>query len=243
MQLERHPGAQAVAERAADLVAATLRAKPDAVLLLPAGSTPVPLYAELVKRTRARALDLSRARLFQLDEPCGVAPHDPRSFHAFLRRHLVDPLGLGARFHGLDGAAADGAGEIERHGSALLALGTPDLALLGLGSNGHVAFNEPGSAPDDPARVVALDAPTVRSLAGEFPGRCPSHGLTLGLREIAACRSVVMLVTGASKAAMLAHVLRGAPSRTCPATLLAQHPSFLVLADEDAARRTAPSTL
>lgn len=241
MQLERHPDAQAVAVRAAELVAETLRAQPEAVLLLPAGATPVPLYAELVRRARAATLDLARAHLFQLDELLGVAPTDPRSFHAFFLEHLVRPLGLGARFHGLDGTTRDPEQEIERHRRALIERGPADLVLLGLGRNGHVAFNEPGSAPTDPARVVVLGATTREGLVHVFPNDCPERGLTLGLAEITASERIVMLVTGTSKAEMLGRVLGGEPSRERPATLLARHPHFLLLADEAAARRAAPT--
>lgn len=235
MQLERLTDAHAVALRGAELVGEVLRAKPEAVLLLPAGATPVPLYAELVRRARAQRLELARAQLFQLDELCGVAASDARGFQDFLRRHLVRPLGLEPRFHGLDGRAREPAHEIERHRSALAALGPPDLVLLGLGRNGHVAFNEPGSPADGPARVVELGADTRAGLAPVFPNGCPTHGLTLGLAEISAGRRVVMLVTGASKAAILARVRAGPATSACPATLLAPHPQFLVLADEAAA--------
>jgi glucosamine-6-phosphate deaminase len=234
MQLERLPDALAVAARAADLVAETLRAKPAAVLLLPAGRTPVPLYDELVRRARAGRLDLSRAQLFQLDELRGIGPADARGFHAFFRTHLVDPLGLAARFHGLDGAARDPAAEIERHRRALAELGPADLVLLGLGKNGHVAFNEPGSMPGDVARVVQLGATTLAGLATQFPRDCPREGITLGMAEIAASRRLVLLVTGASKAPVLARVLSGEPSHECPATWLMSHPQGWILADAEA---------
>lgn len=240
MQLERLASAQAVAERAVERLAALLRAKPEAVLLLPAGATPVPFYAELVRRVRARALDLSRAHLFQLDELAGVAAHDARGFQAFFRTHLVEPLALAARFHALDGRARDPAAEIERHRRALAALGGGDLALLGLGKNGHVAFNEPGSRLDERARVVTLGATTLAGLRAQFADDCPRLGLTLGLAEIAACAEVVLLVTGAAKAEVLARVAQGAPSSDCPATLLAGHARFLVLADEAAAAALTP---
>lgn len=235
MQLERFHDAKAVAARAADLLAESLRAKPEALVLVPAGATPIPLYAELVARVRARSLDLAHAHLFQLDELLGVAPSDPRSFQAFLEQHLLRPLGLGARFHGLDGRARDPAAEIERHRRDLERLGAPDLALLGLGRNGHVAFNEPGSAAGDAARVVSLGALTLQGLRNQFSDDCPERGLTLGLAEIATAKRLVMLVTGSSKAEMLRHVLGGEPARERPATLLVRHPSFIVLADEDAA--------
>ncbi|MSR62798.1 MAG: glucosamine-6-phosphate deaminase [Planctomycetes bacterium] len=240
MQLERLPSAQAVAERAVERVAETLRAKPAAVLLLPAGATPLPFYAELVRRGRARTLDLSRAHIFQLDELAGVAAADARGFQAFFHAHLVTPLGLGARFHALDGRARDPAAEIERHRSALEVLGGGDLALLGLGKNGHVAFNEPGSTQTERARVVTLGATTRAGLRAQFANDCPHLGLTLGMAEIVGCKEVVLLVTGAAKAEMLARVLKGPPTSACPATLLTAHARFLVLADVAAAPR-APS--
>jgi glucosamine-6-phosphate deaminase len=237
MQLERLPDAQAVAARAADLVGETVRAKPEAVLLLPAGRTPVLLYAELVRRARAGALDLARAHLFQLDELLGVGPADARGFQAFFRHHLVEPLGLARCFRGIDGSARNPSAEIERHRLALARCGPADLVLLGLGQNGHVAFNEPGSELLDAARVVDLGATTLAGLVHQFPEDCPRRGLTLGLAEIAAGARIVMLVTGAAKAEMLGRVLDGRPSRDRPATLLAGHPRFVVLADEAALPR------
>lgn len=239
MQLERLPHPQAVAVRAAEIVAETVRAKPAATLVLPAGATPVPLYAELVHRAQGGGFDLSRAHLFQLDEMLGVGPTDRRSFQAFFREHLVRPLGLEPRFHGLDGTARDPVREIERHRRALAERGPADLVLLGLGRNGHVAFNEPGSQLTDGARVVDLCAVTLETLAQDFPDECPQRGMTLGLAEIAAGRQLVLLVTGDAKAEMLAQVLRGEPARERPATLLARHPRFLLLADEAAARHVA----
>jgi glucosamine-6-phosphate deaminase len=248
MQLERFPDARSVAARAADLVAKSLRARPEAVLCLPAGSTPVPLYAELVRRSMpgtgaaGGALDLRRARLFQLDELAGIAADDPRGFNRFLMDALVRPLSLEACFHGLDGAAPDPAAEIERHRRALAAVGPPDLVLLGLGRNGHVAFNEPGSAPADAARVVALGPETLAGLHAHFGHDCPREGLTLGLHELAAATHIVMLVTGAAKRDVLARLLAGPPRATAaelPAAHLARHPRFVVLADEAAAPRAA----
>jgi glucosamine-6-phosphate deaminase len=235
MKFERLRDARAVASRAADMVAETLRETPEAVLLLPAGATPIPLYGELVVRQRAGRIDLSRTRMFQLDELLGVAPNDPRSFQAFFHAHLLGPLACGATFFGLDGSAADPRAEIARHRAALSGVGPADLVLLGLGRNGHVAFNEPGSTLDDAARVVELNATTRAGLHGAFPNACPERGLTLGLAEIHAGRRIAMLVTGQAKAEILQEVLAGRPDRERPATLLAAHGRFLVLADEAAA--------
>lgn len=237
MRFERLTDAQAVAERAADLVAETLGAKPDSVLLLPAGATPIPLYAELVRRARRGTIDLARAHLFQLDELVGVARDDARSFRAFFERHLLEPLGLARRFHALDGAARRPEQEIERHRRELEDRGGPDLALVGLGQNGHVAFNEPGSPLAARARVVELGAATKSGLAHHFPGTgCPRQGLTLGLAEIAASARIALLVTGEAKAEILSAVLQRGPTSELPATQLLAHQGLLLLADHAAAR-------
>src|SRR5262249_55051480 len=155
--------------------------------------------------------------LFQLDELVGVAPTDPRSFHAYFRRHLLEPLALEPRFHGLDGTC-DPEQEIERHRRALARCGPANLALLGLGTNGHVAFNEPASRLVDPARVVELGAETRRALGASFSGAAaPRRGITLGLAEISASRRIALLVTGEAKSAVLAALLDGAPTDELPA--------------------------
>jgi glucosamine-6-phosphate deaminase len=237
MRTESLVDGAAVAARAADLLAATLRARPEAVLLLPAGATPVLFYAEVVRRARARTLDLARAHLFQLDELVGVGPADPRGFQAFFREHLIAPLGLGSRFHALDGTARDPAAEIERHRRALETLGRADMALLGLGQNGHVAFNEPGSRRTDAARVVELGARTLEGLARQFPaGAVPTLGITLGMLEISTARELVMLVTGSTKADILTRLRAQAAPTDLPAALLLDHPNFSLLADQAACR-------
>jgi len=233
--VERHASADAVARRAAELVREILTAKPGAVLLLPAGGTPVPLYAELRRLHEAGDLDGSGLQGFQLDEMVGVGPGDPRSFNAFLRTHLLDHLGASA--HLLDGDAEDPATEIHRHAAALERLGGADLALLGIGSNGHVAFNEPGSRLDAPARLVPFADSTRKSLQAHFAeNQLPDAGITLGVREIFAAGRVMLLATGGSKAEIVRDLVRGGVTPRRPASLLSEHDDFLVLCDEEAGR-------
>lgn len=235
MHVEELPSTAAVARRAADLVQATVAAEPEAVLILPAGRTPVPTYTELVQRARTGELDLSRAYVFQLDELVGVGPDDPRSFHAFLRAHLLDHVERAeGRDHLLDGTARDPDDELARHAARLAALGGATLALLGLGRNGHVAFNEPGSALGDGARTLDLAPATRDALATAFGGTPPALGMTLGLTEIAAAREIALLVTGASKAAVLERLVREPPAPELPASLLAGA-RLRIVADEEAA--------
>ena len=239
MDLERLETPEEVASRAADRVQAVLAAEPEAAVVLPAGATPLPLYAELVRRARAGTLDLSRAHLFQLDELAGVGPADPRGFHALLRARLLDLVPrLPGRDHLLDGAAADPGREIVRHARELAEQGGARLAVLGLGRNGHVAFNEPGSTRADGARVVELAPPTRAALAGAFGAGAPRRGLTLGLAELLAARELLLLVTGSAKAASLAALLataEGAAEHSLPpAALLREHPRLSVIADREA---------
>ena len=233
MKLERLADAAQVASRCADLVAAALEGATEPVLLLPAGRTPIPLYVELVARQRGGRIDLGRAHLFQLDELVGVARDDERGFQHFLRAHVLDPLGLnGARVHLLDGCAVDPAAEIARHCERLLALGPPHLAVLGIGRNGHVAFNEPGAPLDTPGGVIELAEATRAGLRGSFAeDELPSLGITLGLRELRAARTVALLATGVSKADVLGRLTTTTPDPSLPASAFLEHASFHILTD------------
>ena len=233
------PTADDVARAVADRVAALLAEKPGAALVLPAGATPRPLYAELVRRALAGALDLAHAHVFQLDEYVGPGADDPRSFHAFLRRELLGRVSRApGRDHLLDGAASDPRAAIASHAADLAALGGADLVLLGLGRNGHVGFNEPGAGPDQPAALVELaEATRAGAAAAWAPAPPPERGITLGLADLRAAREVLVLVTGAGKREVLAAWRAGAE---LPAAHLGR--SVAVLADDAAlGQRTSPA--
>lgn len=234
--IERLATPDEVARRGADLVEETLRREREPVLLLPAGASPVPVYAELVRRQSEGRVDLTQAHLFQLDELVGVAPDDPRSFQGFLRRHLIDSLPSEERCHLLDGSRDDPEAAIYEHAAALERLGGTHLALLGLGLNGHVAFNEPGSSLDAPARLVELAEPSRAALAPAFePDEPPVHGITLGMHEIHAAGRIVVIATGAGKAKIVRRLQGEVPAPKLPASLLTDHPEFRVVCDEAAA--------
>jgi len=237
MRLVTLPTAAAVASAATDLLAATLVRRPDAAIILPAGRTPLLLYGEMLRRARAGTLGLDRCRFFQLDEYVGCGPDDPRSFAALLRRELLEPLRRApGRDALIDGAASDPAGEIARHAQALAAAGGAELAFLGIGRNGHVAFNEPGTRRRDGAREVALADETRAGAAAEFaPAPPPTRGITLGLAEIGAARRLGLLATGAGKQAIVAALLTGDPTPERPASLLLDHPDFTLFIDSAAA--------
>ena len=227
-------GADEVAQTAAELIANRLRARPRLRMLLPTGHTPLEVYAALRAHAAHGALPSEAATVFQLDEYHGVSPQDERSFAAYLRRELH---GIEiAVFHGLDGAASDPAAECARH-QRLLDEAPIDLAVLGLGHDGHIAFDEPGSSLESGTRVVALHPRTRADAAADFggPERVPLHALTVGVRTLLAARELLMLVTGADKARALGRMLLAPAGSFFPASLLCTHPRLTVICDAAAA--------
>jgi glucosamine-6-phosphate deaminase len=230
---------EAACLRAAEIVADLLAATPEAVLALPAGNTPRPVYAELARRHRERGLSFARATAFALDEYVGVAPDHPASFARFLDDELYGPVEWpGARAHAPDATAADLDGACDRYERAITAAGGLDLCLLGVGGNGHVAFNEPGAPFDSRTRVVALADETRAAAAGAFGGTpAPARALTVGIATILSARRCVLLAYGAAKAAVVARAIQELPSPALPASALQLHADATFILDAAAASR------
>ena len=224
---------------AAELVANRMRARPELRLLLPTGRTPLGMYEALRAHDADDSLPAGRATLFQLDEYVGLAPDDARSFAAYLR-HELRGIEFGT-WHGLDGSAPDLDAQCARH-QALLDERPVDVAVLGLGRDGHVAFDEPGSSLGQGTRQVRLHDATRADAAAVFGGieDVPRKAITVGLRTLAAARELIVLVTGASKAAALRDMLDGEASPRAPASLLRQHPRLTIVCDLDAASALPP---
>lgn len=230
------------ADRWADAVAADLadrlREQPALRLCLPTGSTPAPVYASLVRSTDPSLW--SAATIMLLDEYLGLPPGDPARGGDRLVRELVDHVHP-ARFVAIDADAADPEPASRAH-DAEAARGL-DLALLGLGLNGHVGLNEPGSDADAETRVVEL-TPTSREVAAGYGATgAPQRGVTLGLRRLLESREIWLLVTGERKAEILGRTLLGPEGSDVPATFLRRHPNLRVIADEPAARLVAGGVL
>jgi glucosamine-6-phosphate deaminase len=214
-------------------------ARPRLRLILPTGHTPLGLYAALRGHAADGSLPTREATLLQLDEYLGLGPDDEHSYGAYLRRELH---GVSFRaFDGLDGSAPDPQAECARH-QALLDKAPIDLVVLGLGRDGHVAFDEPGSPIDAGVRRVRLHRTTRADAAGDFGGleRVPEDALTVGLRTLLAARELVMLVSGEAKAPALRAMLEEEPGEQCPGSLLRRHPRLTVICDGAAARLLRP---
>ena len=231
----------AVAAALADRVAATLKAKPDAVLGLASGRTPVDGYLELQRMHAAGKTDWSRASTFNLDEFAGIDGSHPGSFRAFMQHHLFDGVNIRSdRIHFLDGAAADLDAECDRYEASIVSAGGIDLQLLGIGSNGHIGFNEPGD--DLPVRThrVTLMESTRRdnaALFGNDPRKVPTEALSMGIGTILHARRIVLVATGEKKAECIRQTINGRITTRVPASLLQVHTDVELLLDREAASK------
>ena len=210
---------------------------------LATGRTMEPVYAALAQQLEqlsgSQQQTIRQGWLsFNLDEYVGLAPHDPRTFKAFMAARLQRPLGLQPEQVLLpDGLAADPQAEARRYGAALAAAGGVGLQLLGLGLNGHVGFNEPPSGAEAPCRCLNLSAATRSQNAAAFggdPEAVPAEAITLGLAEILAAERILLVVTGASKAAILRRAMQEPPCPEVPASWLQHHPRLEVVVDRAA---------
>jgi glucosamine-6-phosphate deaminase len=224
---------------AADAIEALVRSRPEAVLGTATGSSPLPIYTELVRRHRAgTGPSYDGVQTFNLDEYVGLPAGHDQTYLATIHRELTDGLGLGRdRVHGpdptQDGIPTAGA----RYEALIREAGGVDLQLLGIGSDGHLAFNEPGSSLASRTRIKTLTARTRQDNARFFGSvdEVPVHVLTQGLGTILEARHLVLIATGEGKAAAIAAAVEGPVSATCPASVLQLHPHATVLLDETAA--------
>jgi glucosamine-6-phosphate deaminase len=233
------PTAEAACLRVAELAAGLLVAKPDAVLALPAGSTPRPVYGELARMHRGQGLSFARATAFSLDEYAGISADHPASFRRYMHQALYRHVDLAPeRAHSPDARAPDLDAECERYERAIAAAGGLDLCLLGIGGNGHIAFNEPGSPFDSRTRVVDLARETRVAAAAAFGTEStPARALTVGVGTILAARRCVLLATGASKAEIVARAVELPPSPELPASALQLHADAAIVLDAASASR------
>jgi glucosamine-6-phosphate deaminase len=231
------PTAEAACLRAAHIVARLLRDKPEAALALPTGSTPRAIYAELSRQHRAEGLSFARASAFNLDEYVGIPPDHAGAFRRALREALYRHVDLPPeRAHAPDGQAADLPAACARYEAEIAAAGGLDLALLGLGTDGHIAFNEPTSSFGSRTRLKTLAEETRAANQAAFGAEpVPHHALTMGIATILDARRCVLVAFGAAKASAVARMVEGALTALVPASALQLHPRATVIVDEQAA--------
>jgi glucosamine-6-phosphate deaminase len=230
---------RAAAHALTDRIAVALAANPALVLGLPTGRTPVAFYHELASRVEQGTSDLSRATTFNLDEFVGIPSDHPGSFRTFMNTHLFGRVNLALeRIHFLNGAAVETAEECERYERAIAAAGGIDIQILGVGSNGHIGFNEPAAELQARTHRVTLEPATRRDNADLFDGDAdavPAEALSMGIATILQARQIVLLATGSAKAAIVERLLRGPIATELPGSFLQVHPDMEVVLDEAAA--------
>lgn len=226
----------ALAETAADHVQDVLRAKKAPVIALPTGETPIGLYRVLAERHHRDGLSFATTRFFNLDEYAGMPPDHPQSYHAFLHRHFLDHVDADPRnIRLLRGDVLDGQEECRAYDRAITAAGGIDLAILGLGGNGHVAFNEPFDPWDQDTHPVVLAEKTRAAHRPNFARAedVPRSGLTMGIGTLLAARNILLLCVGASKREAMAALLRGRKDEAWPVTSLIGHKRLTIIAEAE----------
>jgi glucosamine-6-phosphate deaminase len=227
---------------AADSILSTFTLVPELVLGVATGSTPRPVYQALAERVRAESTDLSRVRAFALDEYVGLPVSHPQSYRSVITREVVEPLGLTPEMVSVPNGDPDAASHAgPDYESAIHAAGGIDVQILGIGSNGHVGFNEPGSSFASLTRVKTLTETTRRDNARFFdsPEQVPMHCVTQGIGTILRAKHLVLLAFGEGKSAAVAGAVEGPVSSSCPASAIQLHPHATVIVDEAAASQLA----
>jgi glucosamine-6-phosphate deaminase len=232
-----YPDARAAARALASRIASELAENPRLVLGLPTGRTPIALYDELSRRRP----DFSQATTFNLDEFLGIPPTHPGSFREFMEQHLFRKVNINRdRIHFLDGSVPDPDAECTRYERAIEEAGGLDLQVIGIGTNGHIGFNEPARELQPRTHRVALLPETKRSNAAWFggdPAKVPAEALSMGMATILQAKRIVLLATGRSKASCIERVLHGPVTPELPGSFLQLHRDVDILVDEAAAEK------
>jgi len=231
--------AESVSRKAARLIADQVRRKPDCVLGLATGSTPLGTYRELIRLHREEALDFSHATTFNLDEYVGLGPTHPQSYRYFMQSNLFDHINVDAsRTYVPDGRALDFEAACRLYEQRIKDAGGIDLQFLGIGADGHIAFNEPGSSLGSRTRLKTLTQETIRDNARFFGGEelVPRLAVTVGVGTILDARRCLLLAVGVGKAAAIRETIEGPVTAQITASALQLHREVIVVVDELAAK-------
>lgn len=235
-----HPDTESASRATAERLLAAIRANPHAVLGLATGGTMEPVYTALIDRAAETGTSFAGLHTFNLDEYIGLAAHHPQSYRTTMDRLLFDHVDIPrARTHLPRGDSEDSAVEARAYEAQIEASGGIDLQLLGIGTNGHVGFNEPSSSLASRTRIKRLTRSTIKANARFFRSgeQVPTHAITMGIGTIMQARNLLMLATGAGKAEAVAAALEGPVTASCPASILQFHPAATVILDQEAASK------
>ncbi|MFY0545822.1 glucosamine-6-phosphate deaminase [Brevibacillus sp. H7] len=227
-----------VCEHASEMVLTAWKQHPQLVLGLATGSTPIGFYRRLVERYLQERLDFSGITTFNLDEYYPIKRSHPQSFARFMKEHFFDHVNIPAeQIHILNGEALDTGEECSRFEAGIDAAGGVDIQILGIGRNGHIGFNEPGTPFGSRSHLVALTASTIQANSRFFadPSEMPRHALTMGIQTIMKSKKILLLAVGEGKAEAIRLALQGPVTEAMPASILKRHPDVTLILDRGAA--------
>ncbi len=228
-----------MSEKAADIVMEHLQGLDKPVLGLATGSTPEGLYRQLIKRNRAKEISFQNVITFNLDEYIGVKPEDKQSYHYYMNQHLFQHIDMDKRnVHIPNGTTRNEEEECKLYERQLMHVGPIDIQILGIGVNGHIGFNEPGTSFQSKTHVVELAESTRLANSRYFNSldEVPTKAITMGIDTIMNSKTILLLVSGEKKAAAVKKLIDGEITEAFPASILQQHPKVYVIADEAALR-------
>ncbi len=237
MRIYREKDYAALSRRAANLISAEIIRKPDCVLGLATGGTPVGTYSQLITWVKKGDFSFGEVKTVNLDEYKGLSPEHPQSYRRFMQEKLFDHIDIKRENTFIpDGLAEDTEEECARYDDLVHSLGYADLQLLGLGRNGHIGFNEPSDYFHKETHVVELTESTIEANARFFGGDepVPGQALTMGMGCIMAAARILLVVSGANKAEALRDAFKGAITPRCPASILQLHNDVVLVGDEEA---------
>ena len=224
-------------KKAFEYMADVVKSNPNATLGLATGSTPLPLYREMILDFEKNGASYSHIKTFNLDEYVGLDSSSEQSYIRFMKDNLFDSLDIDMKNVNIpNGMAPDLQNECRRY-SSVLSQNKVDIQILGIGGNGHIAFNEPGTPFDSKTHIVSLTEKTISDNARFFDdiSQVPTKALTMGIGEIVKAKLILILATGDNKADAVYNMIKGPISENCPASILQKHPNTIVILDEDAA--------
>ncbi len=231
---------ESLSKEAAKVVADRLRRKPNLVLGLATGSTPLGLYTELIKLHKEEGLDFSKVTTFNLDEYIGLHPEHDQSYHYFMQKNFFDHVNVAPRFvHVPDGMTKDVDAFCKWYEKRIKEFGGIDLQILGIGKNGHIAFNEPGSSLGSRTRIKTLEDDTIQANARFFESidEVPKYAITMGVGTIMDAKELLLVANSSNKAQAVKDSCEGPLTAMCPASIIQMHQKAIVCVDKDAASK------
>lgn len=223
--------------KAAEVVASQLILKPDSILGLATGSTPIGMYENLVKMNKEGKIDFSKVKSFNLDEYYPIDRTNDQSYFYFMNQHLFSKVNIDVNNTDLpNGEAKDAVAECKAYEERIAASAGVDLQVLGIGQNGHIGFNEPDENLSPVTHLVTLTDNTIEANARFFAKKedVPTKALTMGIGTIMKSRKIILLASGKNKADAVKKLLGNAITTSCPATILKAHPDVILICDKDA---------